>query len=203
MAEHEADMREREAGQGTHPPSLSPTQNRRSRSRSPLGAGTPPPPSGNLGADASPAPSATANDVATPRARPRIGGRGRGSKNPPSQGELYERYMAAKILAEEKRAENYQTAAEANRATREAAEAQIQAAKDTSRAMQAVALFYENENRKNTFGEVVTSVPLVQLHEASFLGPVSSVNLENRDAVEDAGENTRPDSPSTQQSPEY
>ena len=94
---------------------------------------------------------AAAAETLTPRAnfRATARARGRARKNPPSQGELYEKYMAAKILAEEKRAENYQTGADANRAALQAAEDQSRAARDTSRAMLAMASFYENEQRRS------------------------------------------------------
>ena len=90
-------------------------------------------------------------EPANPRANRRHTNRSRKSRiNPNSQGQLYEKYMQAKIRAEEMRAENYATGAEANRAARQAAEDQSQASRDSSRAMQAVAIFFENENRRSS-----------------------------------------------------
>ena len=91
------------------------------------------------------------NERPTPRGRPRTR-RGNARRPQPTQGQLYEQYMAAKIVAEEQRAENYRSGAEANRAAHQAALDQSKASRDTSRAMQAVALYYENENRKNSSG---------------------------------------------------
>ena len=88
---------------------------------------------------------------ANPRTNRRHTNRSRKSRiNPNSQGQLYEKYMQAKIRAEEARAENYATGAEANRAALQAAADQSQASRDTSRAMVAMAAFFENENRKSS-----------------------------------------------------
>ena len=96
-----------------------------------------------------------ANDRPTPRGR----GRKRQARQP-TQGDLYERYMEAKILAEQQKAENYRLGAEANRAAHQAALDQSKAAQDTSRAMTAMAIFYENENRKNSFGIFLSFVQM-------------------------------------------
>ena len=95
--------------------------------------------------------SSSGNERPTPRGRPRTR-RGNARRPQPTQGKLYEDYMAAKIRAEEARADNYRSGAEANRAALQASLDQSKASRDTSRAMQAMALYYENENRKNSSG---------------------------------------------------
>ena len=110
--------------------------------------------------------TSAAGDLETPVAsgRATVRARKRAKKNPPSQGELYEKYMAAKIRAEEARAENYQTAADANRAAMKASEDQSRAARDTSRAMLAMESFYKNEQRHLSSSDTsVTTLPVTPI----------------------------------------
>ena len=133
-----------------------------------------------------------AGDLETPVAsgRATVRARKRAKKNPPSQGELYEKYMAAKIRAEEARAENYQTAADANRAAMKASEDQSRAARDTSRAMLAMESFYKNEQRHLSSSDTsVTTLPVTPIvpyhHPPQFFPFDTDNNFGANDGLDD------------------